>query len=138
MITFQRILVATFALAGLAMAEAPAISFNRPPHYIAEGYAHPFELRIPRNADNRRIEFSAIDRRDGERVSHEARDLDGGSAALQVFKTILPRGDLLVVGQLYLFDRERGLVVPGGRTQTRVRVLSPYNPPEDDELGVEP
>ena len=116
------------AVAGLAMSGAPPVSFNRPPHYIAENTPTPFELRIPRDAENRAVAVSVVDRADGERVSYTERPLDGGSAPLQVFKLILPRGDLLLVGALY------GVHGPRGRVQTRVRVLSPYDRPEPDDL----
>jgi hypothetical protein len=59
------------AVAGLAMSGAPpVISFNRPPHYIAENTPTPFELRIPRDAENRVVAVSVVDRADGERVSY--------------------------------------------------------------------
>jgi hypothetical protein len=133
MVTFPRILVVTLALAGLAMAEGAAIGFVRPPAYIAENFATEFRVRIPHNEDNRRVEVSAIDQSDGERVSFTERPLSGGSAPLQVFKLILPRGNLLLVAALYGADGQRA------RVQAPVRVLSPYDRPEpgDDLTGDE-
>lgn len=127
-ITFPRIAVATLALAGLAMAEAPPIGFIRPPAYIAENFQTEFRVRIPRSDDNRRVEVSAIDRADGERVSFTERPLDGGSAPLQVFRLILPRGDLMLVAALY------GVTGQRGKVQAPVRVLSPYDRPEPDDV----
>jgi hypothetical protein len=150
MITFPRILAITLALAGLAMAEAAVIGFVRPPAYIAANFATEFRVRIPRQDnprqaddqhaerpavdDQSRVEMSAIDQSDGERVSFTERPLSGGAAPLQVFKLILPRGDLLLVATLYGANGQQL-----GKAQARVRVLSPYDRPEpcDDLTGDE-
>lgn len=126
MITFPRIAAFTLAALGLAMAEAPIISFIRPPGFIAANTPTEFRVRVPRHEDNRRLELSALEH--GERVSFTARPLDGGSAPLQVFKLILPRGQMVLVATIYGADGQRA------RVQAPLRVLSPSDSPETQDL----
>lgn len=116
----SRIALLTLALLALAWAssDTPRLSLVRPPAFLAEGYAVPFRLRVPPDPDNRSLSLAAYDTEDGERVAYSQRDVDGHSAALQVFNLLLPSGDLLIVGQLW--------GVPGqiAKVQTPVQVQS--------------
>jgi hypothetical protein len=133
----MKALLLILVFAGAALAEPPAISWNQPRHYVAENFRTSFELRIPHDDRNRRVEVEAIDQSDGERVSFSDRPIEGRSPAIQEFALVLPRGALLLKATLYAAD-ENGVETVRGRAQARVRVLSPYDPPEDDELGDEP
>jgi hypothetical protein len=127
----RRLTLIALALLWLGMAEAPVISLVRPQPFIAENFATEFRVRIPRNDDNRRVEVSAIDKADGERVAFSERPIDGGSPQLQVFKLILPRGSLTLTATLFGVHGQRGKV------QAPVRVLSPSDRPDDAEPGAD-
>lgn len=100
----------------------PRISFVHPPYNLAEGYTQRFDLRIPPDADNRRVDLSGFDTESGERVSYTERDLDGRSAALQNFYLLLPSGDLMLVAKLL---GTSGYVA---QAQTPVRVEAKLGP----------
>jgi hypothetical protein len=123
----RRLVIITLALAGVAMATNPkTIDFIRPPGFVQEGEKIPFKVRIPPHEDNRRVEIAAFDQADGERVSFTYRELSGaGAAALLTIDLILPRGQLLLVGQLWGIHGLRGKVT------TPVRVRGRLGDPDD-------
>lgn len=88
------------ACLGIAGDDTPRLRFWHPPSFLTAGDAIDLQLRIPAHDDNRLVTLDAFD--GGESVLHSQRDLDGASAPLQVFpKLLLPKGDLLLVGQLW-------------------------------------
>lgn len=99
----RRITLVALVLACLGVAgdDVPPVSFIRPAHFWPATDVLPLQLRIPRSDQNRLIDVSAFDTADGERVAYSARDLDGGSPPLQVFKLLLPSGDLILIASLY-------------------------------------
>ena len=99
----RRVILALLVLACLGAAgdNIPRVQFIRPPAFVSEGERIEIRLRIPSQPDNRRVTLDAVDKADGTDVVHTERQIDPDSAPLQVFRLILPTGDLLLVGQLW-------------------------------------
>jgi hypothetical protein len=95
------LILIVFACIGSAGDDVPRLEFIRPAHFWPATDVLPLQLRIPRSDQNRLIDVSAFDTADGERVLQSQRDLDGGSPPLQVFKLLLPSGDLILIASLY-------------------------------------
>jgi hypothetical protein len=112
---------------GMRGDDPPRLSFIRPPAIVPDGYPIPFRLRLPPHDDNRRLAVAAVDRGDGEQVAYSQRDVDGGSAALQSFTLLLPRGRLIVTARVF---GVQGVVL--GLASTPVWVRGRFDEPEDE------
>jgi hypothetical protein len=92
--------VLTLFCLGMSGDRSPRLSFWHPPHQISEGERIDVQIRLAPDSENRRLTLDAMDREFGESVLHTERQIDPDSAPLQVFRLILPVGDLLLTAKL--------------------------------------